>query len=344
MRAVIYARYSTDLQSNTSIDDQARICRARAAVLGFEVVAVYSDAATSGQSKVADRPGARAMLADPFEVLIVEGLDRLSRDAVESETIVRRLEHRGARIVGVSDGYDSVDGKSRGLLRMVRGAINETYIDDLRAKTHRGLSGQLERGFHAGGLSFGYRSGADGVNARGDVIGYRLEVVPENADVVRSIFDRYAAGDSCQRIAAELNGQRAPAPRGGTWAVSALYGSPVKGSGILNNELYVGQYIWNRSRWVRDPDTGKRQRLQRPDAEWKVVARPELRIVSDKAWHAVRDRMNATRAAGGRGGRGGFPTTLFGGLLRCAHCGGAVVAISQTAYGCAARRDRGAVV
>jgi len=162
--------------------------------------------------------------------------------------------------------------------------------------------------------------------------------------IVREIFDRYAGGESCQKIAADLNACSVRGPRGGTWCVSALYGSPAKGSGILNNELYSGRYVWNRSRWVRDPDTKKRERLMRPPTEWMTDERPELRIVSDDVWRAVRTRMTGTRAAGGRAGRGGVPTTLFGGLLRCGLCGGAVVKISATAYGYAARRDRGPAV
>jgi hypothetical protein len=125
--------------------------------------------------------------------------------------------------------------------------------------------------------------------------------------------------------------------------VSALYGSPAKGSGILNNELYVGRYVWNRSRWVRNPDTRKRERLIRPESERKVDDRPELRINDNGTWHAVRSRMSATRAEGGRAGRGGIPTTLLGGILRCGLCG-AVVKISASSYGCAARRERGPAV
>src|SRR5271169_6321022 len=89
-----------------------------------------------------------------------------------------------------------------------------SHIDDLRAKTHRGLCGQIERGFHAGGLAYGYRSVAlDG--------GHRLEVDPAQAEQVRWIFARYAGGWSCQKIAATLNAQGVRGPRGGTWCVSA---------------------------------------------------------------------------------------------------------------------------
>jgi DNA invertase Pin-like site-specific DNA recombinase len=338
--AVIYARYSTDRQRETSIEDQARVCRTRAEALHLQIVAVHADDEVSGSTPVASRRGGKALLADVlagrFQVLLLEGLDRLSRDQVEQETIIRRLEHRGIRIVGCSDGYDSA-AAGRKLHRGMRGLINEIYLDDLRDKVHRGLAGQVERGFHAGGISFGYRS-------VGDERGHRLEIDTEAAEWVRWIFTRYAEGWSCQRIAAELNRQHVRSPRGTTWAVSALYGSPAKGSGVLNNELYIGRYVWNRSQWVKEPDTGKRQRLVRPRQEWCVAERPELRILSDELWSAARARMDKPRASGGGKGRGAAPRTLFGGLLRCGRCGGAIIAVDQRTYGCAACKDRGTAV
>src|SRR5690349_22541688 len=158
MRAAIYARFSTDKQSETSIEDQARSCRARADALGFEIVATYADHAVSGAVPVEQRPSGTAMLAAAaaraFDVLLMESLDRLSRDSVDQEQVVRRLEHGGIRIICAS--YDSTS-ESRELMRGVAGVFNEQYRRDLAVKTHRGLVGQLERGYHAGGLSFGSR-------------------------------------------------------------------------------------------------------------------------------------------------------------------------------------------
>jgi hypothetical protein len=45
---------------------------------------------------------------------------------------------------------------------------------------------------------------------------------------------------------------------------------------VLNNELYVGRYVWNRSKWIKNPDTGKRERFIRPESEWQSVARPAV--------------------------------------------------------------------
>jgi site-specific DNA recombinase len=340
VRAAIYARFSTEKQRETSIDDQARVCRASAAARGWEVVALHQDEGTSGSTPVAARRGGAALLADALagriEALLLEGLDRLSRDLVEQETIVRRLEHRGIRILGVADGYDS-ESSARKLHRGMRGLINEVYLDDLRHKTHRGLQGQVQRGMAAGGIGFGYR-GVPGPD------GSRIEIDELKAQLVREIFQAYADGQSGQRIAADLNARRVPSPRGGTWAVSALYGSPAKGSGILHNEAYIGRLIWNRSMWVKDPDTKRRQRIDRPRSEWVIVERPELRIVPQELWEAVRSRFEAPRREGGGRGAGPRPMTLLGGLMTCARCGGAMVAVSARAYGCAARKDRGPAV
>jgi DNA invertase Pin-like site-specific DNA recombinase len=342
--AAAYARYSTDKQSDTSIEDQVRVCRAQATRMQLEIGEVFSDSAVSGGVRVSDRDGGKALLAGRFEVLFVESLSRLSRDGVDGEMVIRRLEHRGVRIIGCADGYDSNAGGSRKLLRMVHGAMNEKYRDDMAHLTHRGLDGQVARGYHAGGLSFGYRSAVVGYDHRGEPIGHALEVVPEQAAIVREVFARYGAGESCQAIAHDLNARRVAGPRGRTWSVSALYGSPAKGSGILNNELYVGRYVWNRSHWVKDPDTGQRQRFERPREDWRIVDRPTLRILENSAWQAVRARMASPRRLGGTKGRGNAPSSLLGGILRCGLCGGAMIAVNTTMYGCAARKDRGAAV
>jgi site-specific DNA recombinase len=334
MQTAIYARFSSDRQSETSIEAQERLCRARADALGLHVVAVHADLAISGAVPVERRPGGKALLADAlagrFTVLVIEGLDRLSRDIGEQDRIVKRLEHRGVRLIGVSDGYDT-QAAGRKVMRVARGLVNELYLDDLRAKVHRSLAAKAARGRHVAGLSYGYRSVPAGDDRQ-------LEIVPEQADIVREIFRRYAGGESCQRIAAELNRRGVPGPRGHTWSVSALYGSPRKLAGLLSNPLYVGRAYWNRSQWIKDPDTGKRERVERPRHEWQVRDVPELRIVDDLTWQRVRERIGTGVA------RGAAPKTLFGGMLRCAKCGGTLIAVDARMYGCANRKDRGTAV
>lgn len=352
--AAIYARFSTDRQDRTSIEDQVRSCRSWIEARGLALGPVYSDEATSGSIPVAARSGGGAMhaaaLAGAFAVLVLEGLDRLSRDTVDGEAVLRRLEHRGVRVVGIADGYDTASGPQRFALRGMRGVVNELYRRDLPPKIKRGQAGAIARGFHAGAVAYGYRSVPVGLTERGEADGFRLEIVPEHAEVVREIFARAARGEGFARIAADLNarGVRGPGRKRGapsTWSVPALYGAPRAGSGIVNNRLYVGELVWNRREWVRDPDDpGRRTPRMRPASEWQIAARPELRIVDDATWARVRARMDAPAKPNGRGKSGPPPRTLFGGALRCGRCGGAMVAVSATAYGCAARKDRGTAV
>lgn len=340
MRAAIYARYSSDKQSETSIHDQIAVCQSRALREGWQVIATHSDTAVSGSVQVSVRPGGKGLLADAlagrFDVLLLESLDRLSRDQVEQESIVRRLEHRNIRIICIADGYDSVH-QGRRVMRGVRGLINELYLDDLRHKTQRGLHGQVDRGYIAGGKSYGYDI------VRGEH-GSRYVINELEAHWVRWIFAEVAKGRAYRHIVYELNQKGVPSPRGSTWAVSALYGSPVKGAGIINNHLYIGTYIWNRSQWLRDPDTGKRQRIDRPRHEWREVHLPELRIVDERTWLRVRARIDFGRGADGRKREHRPATALLSGILRCPHCSGPLTSFGSTRYGCSRGHDRGATV
>lgn len=340
MKAAIYARYSTDKQSDASIEDQVRVCMHRIERDYLSLVDIYQDEGISGSVPVDHRVGGSRLLKDAlagaFDVLIIEGLDRLSRDLVEQERIVRRLEHRDIKLIGVSDGYDT-RAKGRELMRGMRGLINEVYLSDLKAKTHRGMTGKAINGFATGGAPFGYR------NVRGEK-GSAIEVDQEAAEWVTWIFERFVEGLAFKRIAEELNRLKVKPPRGDSWGVSSIYGSPKKGSGILNNELYVGRRIWNRSRWVKDPDTMKRVRLDNPESDWIVEDRPDLAILDPELWQKARDRMTESRLKNGTRGRGAKPLSLFGGLLMCGKCGGTVIKVSGHSYGCSNNKNRGASV
>ena len=78
------------------------------------------------------------------------------------------------------------------------------------------------------------------------------------------IFREYVAGVAPKAIAKSLNHDGIAGPFGGTWSPSTIHGNSKRGTGILNNELYIGRLIWNRLRYVKNPDTGKRiSRLNR---------------------------------------------------------------------------------
>ncbi len=349
MTAASYARYSTDKQRPESIDDQERkadrLCLDK---LGVAIEIRYRDSAVSGWSK--DRSEysemMRAARSGEFDVLILDDLSRLGRDQDERGLVIRRLEFSGVRIIS-ADGYDSeLPQQQRVITRSARGMIDSMYSIDLAEKTHRGLTGQALKGNNAGGRSYGYRHVAiehptrKDPHGRPEIESVRREVDEVEAEVIRWIFAAYASGRSSKAIAADLNRRRVPAPRGGTWSFSAIYGHNKKGTGILNNPLYVGLYIWNRSRWVKNPDTGRRHRVERPRSEWVETELPELRIVPQDLWDAVKERQAARAQTGKSPGRG--PRYLFSGLLTCAECGSRFIMVNRYKYGCSGHRNRGA--
>lgn len=106
MRVGIYTRYSSDRQSDSSLDDQLRLCRARAEREAWTIVGVYKDAATSGALRM--RRGYQALVTDAlsgkFELVLAESLDRLNRDLEESARLYKRLKFVNVGIVTVSEG------------------------------------------------------------------------------------------------------------------------------------------------------------------------------------------------------------------------------------------------
>ena len=81
-------------------------------------------------------------------------------------------------------------------------------------------------------------------------------------------------------IAKKLNAENVAGPRGGSWGPSTIHGHAGRGTGILNNELYIGRLVWNRQHYVKDPDTGKRLVRINPVEAWVITDVPDLRVVA----------------------------------------------------------------
>ncbi|MFL5335390.1 MAG: recombinase family protein [Geminicoccaceae bacterium] len=286
-RAVIYARYSSDQQSAASIEDQVRLCRELALARGWEVVEVYADHAISGASVL--RPGYQRLLEDVrasrCEVVIAEGLDRLSRDQEHTAALFKQLCFAGVRLVTVAEGEISE------LHVGLKGTMNALYLKDLAQKTHRGLEGRVRQGRSGGGISYGYDLVPGEPGAR--------RVNQAEAATIRRIFQDYAAGVSPRVIAKRLNQEGVPGPHGRRWRDSAVRGHVAHGAGLLNNELYLGRLVWNRLRYLKDPETGKRVSRLNDSGHLVMIEVPELRIIDDALWQAVKARQGAIRTSEG---------------------------------------------
>jgi site-specific DNA recombinase len=250
-RATIYARFSTDLQNERSIEDQLSLCQSYAEREGLNVVSTYEDRARSGGS-VMGREGLLQMLDQArersFDVVIVEALDRLSRDMEDLAGIHKRLSFLGIEIRAVHEGVVNT------VLVGLRGLVGQLYREDNAHKVRRGQAGRVKQGLAGGGLTYGYAAVAGKSGER--------VVVEAEAQVIRRIFQEYVDGRTPREIAHDLNKESVSPPRGRAWNASTINGNLERGAGILQNELYVGRLVWNKVRMVKDPDSGKR--LSRP--------------------------------------------------------------------------------
>ena len=340
-KVALYARYSSENQRDASIEDQLRLCRLHAEKQGWTIVDSYTDRAISGASLL--RPGIQELIQDGtrgrFEIVLAEAMDRLSRDQEDIAGLFKRMQFGGVRIVTLSEG--DVTHLHIGL----KGTMNALFLKDLADKVRRGLRGRVEHGKSGGGNSYGYnvvkKFAADGDPVRGD----RTINEPEAA-VVRRIFADYAGGKSPKRIAMELNQERISAPSGGDWGFSTINGNAKRGNGILNNEMYIGRLVWNRQRFIKDPDTGKRVSRMNPQSEWVTLDVPELRIIEQDLWDQAKARQRSVKADRETGDsnrlhqrqRGKY---LLTGLTKCGSCGGGYSMVSADLVGCSTARNKG---
>ncbi len=330
MRAVIYARFSSDLQDNRSITDQVSMARKYADMRGFVLAGVFEDAAISGASLI-NRPGLQRLLVDAaaqkFNVLVTESLDRLSRSQADIAALYERLSFLAVRIETLADGH--VSEIHVGLT----GTMSALFLKDLAQKTRRGQMGRVKAGRIPGGRSYGY----DVVLAREDR-GQRVLNAREAA-IVRRIYSEYASGRGTLAIVKSLNFEGESGPSGGTWNVSALVGSPKRRNGLLNNELYRGTIVYNRQRFVKDPATGKRVSRANPESEWQRQDVPEFRIVDEALWARVQ-RLRESRGGPHIHHQRG-PKRLLSGLIYCGCCGARYNIASRDFLRCSAKSNSG---
>ncbi|MEP0190057.1 MAG: recombinase family protein [Paracoccaceae bacterium] len=328
--AVIYARYSTDMQSDASIEDQIRMCKERAEKDGYTVINCYSDHAISGASMM--RPGIQMMMQDAaagkFSMVYAEALDRMSRDQEDIAAIFKRMSFSDVAITTLSEGEISQ------LHIGLKGTMNALFLKDLADKTRRGLRGRVEQGKSGGGKCYGYDI------IPGDEKGGRTINKAEAAIVVR-ICREYATGKSPKAIAQQLNKEGIAGPTGNGWGPSTINGNRNRGTGILNNELYIGKLVWNRLRYLKDPTTGKRVSKLNDEKDWIIQDVPGLRILDEELWRKVKDRQGAINKQDKPLWAKQRPKNLFSGLVKCGCCGGGFSMISQTHLGCSNARNKG---
>jgi DNA invertase Pin-like site-specific DNA recombinase len=147
-----HARFSSDLQSACSTEDQVRQCKARIKAEGWRFTSVYSDRAISGATSL--RPGYQKLIEDAckgaFDIVVAEALDRLSRDLEDVAALYKQLSFNNVRIFTLSEG--AISEIHVGL----KGVMNSLFLKDLAQKTRRGLEGRVRQGLSGGGICYGF--------------------------------------------------------------------------------------------------------------------------------------------------------------------------------------------
>ena len=253
-RAALYARYSSDKQLPRSVADQILLCRELAAKQGWRVVGVYADAECRG-AILWTRDGVQQLLQVAAEryldVVIAESLDRISRSQADTARIWELLQWHGVDI------HTLVEGRINELHIGLTGTMSALFVKNLVQKTRRGLRARASEGHAVGRPPYGYA--ADAIQAPdGSLVKGRRRIVPEQAAIVRRIFEEFVAGRSLRAIARDLTADGVPSPTGRSWRGTTLHRTPnARGQrGIVHNPVYIGRLEYGRTSVDHHPDTG----------------------------------------------------------------------------------------
>ena len=222
--AVIYARYSSDSQTEQSIDGQLRVCNEYAKTHDIVVVKTYIDRAMTGTND--RRPDFRRMIADSarkeWDYVLVYKFDRFSRNKYETAIHKKTLRDNGVKVVSAMENIpDTPEGI---ILESLIEGMNQYYSAELAQKVRRGMKESRIKGFYTGGpIAFGYR-----------IENHRIVIDEAKAEIVRFIFRQYAEGVMVKDIIAKLTA-KGILRNGKPFPENTIYN-------ILKKEKYAGVY------------------------------------------------------------------------------------------------------
>lgn len=306
MKAVVYARYSSDNQRAESIEAQLRACREYASKQGYVVVGEYCDQAVSGTSaKTVKRREYQRMLRDAekgmFDVILAHKHDRLARSLQEHVNLEKRLDDVGVQLIAVAQDFGSSNEAK--IIKTLMWSLSEFYSDNLSSEVKKGHKENALQGLSNGGVPpFGY-----------DAVDRQLVVNEFEAAYVRRMFDNALNRRGHTELIKEMGAAGVVGKRGRPIQYTQIYE-------ILRNEKYAGVYIYSQNM------AGTRaERRTKPDAIRIQDAHPA--IVDRATFDEVQKIMNERKQTGNSKGR-----YMCSGLVYC-ECGKKMWAMSPTRKG-----------
>lgn len=349
MKAAIYARRSKEEHQAASIEVQTGEAQRFITQRGWRLDShhIFIDDSTS-RAEFKRRPGLVALLnaaeTREFGIVVVRDETRLGGDTFRTGLVIQEILDAGLQLFYYyTEEEIALDDAISKFLVAARNFASELEREKISQRTHEHLHTKARRRLNVGGRVYGYNN----MPIDGGGVGYGVN--PQEAEVIRCIFEKYANGIGQRSIARALNQQQVPPPRAGRRGTGSW--SPGAVRAMLKNDRYRGVYTWNRIR--KTYRGGTKVREPRPRKDWVQEQAPELRIITDDLWNAVQQRFaaNADRAHSRPFGAGRRPHYLLSGIARCSSCGGPL-AVNTTrigtsrvpAYICAYHRDRGPAV
>ena len=353
-RAIGYGRLSFDDpdRRTSSVEDQEAAARRYAEQHGFAFLGFYADHGITGATM--ERPRLQMMLglvrANNVDVLIIEDVDRLSRDQEHLQYMAKLLRAHGVILHTVAVGAINE------LVLSVKGIVAEDQRRRTAYQTRRGLKGKAHRAGATGGKTLGFERAITGQDARGAELD-RYIIIEREAALVRRIFTLYDEGHSLKSICDILDSEGVPPPSAswqrrnstGRWNPSTLSGNVERCEGILNNRAYIGERIFNRRTWIEVPNERRgfsRQPRLNDQSEWIVGNDPEQRVVDQALWDRVKARQQQARAARDEQFRltanpiagAKRPKHLLSEMVHCGSCGDLFIASGAGRWRCRSHR------
>lgn len=321
IRAAIYCRVSTKPQAGEekiSIPDQLRECRKYISREGWTVAGEYIDPGISANT--VERPGLKRLLAsmDGWDVVVAWDFDRFYRDKRSvAGFILDTLDENRKQITSTKQPipiYDpsTFDPRQNDTPYMLREMAGFTSGIDNRRRfrtLQKGLKERVAQGYMIKPPPYGYRIVYTIEN--GKVKACPRGLIPEQTQIVKRIFGEYRNGKSCFALARQLNEERIPSKKNKAWSANVV-------RHIIMNPVYCGKVRTNFN-----PANKNGKRIENAQTTWRLFPGKHPPIITEAEWEDAqvirKARNRKPRAIGSR--------SLLSGLVKCGHCGWAMVKV-----------------